>query len=100
MQTGLLVDLAREIVWMGYAQSLFLKAEAALRWPSLVDETADPLFERYQGIYGLFMKLMRIEPIEYINESSGWRRKRLPVVARRNSWSGPSRSGCRFPRWK
>ena len=34
-------NLAREIVWMGYAESLFLKAEAALRWPSLVDETAE-----------------------------------------------------------
>ena len=37
-------NLAREIVWMGYAESLFLKAEAALRWPSLVDETAEALY--------------------------------------------------------
>ena len=29
---------------MGYAESLFLKAEAALRWPSLVDETARALY--------------------------------------------------------
>lgn len=37
-------NLAREIVWMGYAESLFLKAEAALRWPSLVDETPESLY--------------------------------------------------------
>lgn len=37
-------NLAREIVWMGYSESLFLKAEAALRWPSLVDETAEALY--------------------------------------------------------
>lgn len=28
-------NYAREIVWMGYAESLFLKAEAYLRWPEL-----------------------------------------------------------------
>lgn len=37
-------NLAREIVWMGYSESLFLKAEAALRWPSLVSETAQDLY--------------------------------------------------------
>lgn len=37
-------NLAREIVWMGYSESLFLKAEAALRWPLLVDETAEALY--------------------------------------------------------
>ena len=28
-------NYAREIVWMGYSESLFLKAEAYLRWPDL-----------------------------------------------------------------
>lgn len=40
--------LAREIVWVGYAESLFLKAEAALRWPSLVGESPETLY--LQGI--------------------------------------------------
>ena len=33
-------NYAREIVWMGYAESLFLKAEAYLRWSDLSDGTS------------------------------------------------------------
>ena len=40
-------NYAREIVWMGYSESLFLKAEAYLRWPELQKngETVEGLYE-------------------------------------------------------
>lgn len=38
-------NLAQEIVWLGYSESLFLKAEAALRGWEGVNETARKLYE-------------------------------------------------------
>lgn len=62
---------AREIVWMGYSESLFLKAEAALRWPSLVSETAESLYKAgvkaSMGYYGIDADKAN----EYINHLSG-----------------------------
>lgn len=40
-------NYAREIVWMGYSESLFLKAEAYLRWPDL-NESGKTVKELYK----------------------------------------------------
>lgn len=42
-------NYAREIVWMGYAESLFLKAEAYLRWPELNREGTASVKDLYEA---------------------------------------------------
>lgn len=64
-------NLAREIVWMGYSESLFLQAEAALRWPSLVDETAQALYLKGVKASMDYYEIDADKANEYINHLNG-----------------------------
>lgn len=64
-------NLAREIVWMGYSESLFLQAEAALRWPSLVDETAQALYLKGIKASMDYYEIDADKANEYINHLDG-----------------------------
>lgn len=64
-------NLAREIVWMGYSESLFLQAEAALRWPSLVEETAQALYLKGIKASMDYYEIDADKANEYINHLDG-----------------------------
>lgn len=64
-------NLVREIVWMGYSESLFLKAEAALRWPSLVSETAQDLYLKGIKASMDYYQIDAAKANDYINHLNG-----------------------------
>lgn len=64
-------NLAREIVWMGYSESLFLQAEAALRWPSLVDGTAESLYRKGIKASMDYYQIDAAKADNYINHLNG-----------------------------